>query len=178
MPNASDYDPVKAHEYYMRTRKLKGRRSVAQTPTLNKSPSSSLTVSSKNKSVQANKKAQPQKISSVNAKKVAELKVRLEKLRAELKDLKLKIKAAKAGLSKEAKASLEAGSGKTTVPRRKRTEAEKLTAAEKRKAAKASKEWYEKNKQEEALVEQIKDAEKAISNAKEKLKAILDARRR
>lgn len=110
------YDPVKAHEYYLRTRKLTPRKPGAE-----KSSSGSTRVSSLPK---PKVKAPSPKITKLQAK-AADLKLRLGKLKTVLDGLVAELRDRKAAASKAAKPK---------------------TASEKSKAARESAKYYDKNK--------------------------------
>lgn len=119
------YDPVQAHQYYERTKKLKGRKK-------GKGDAAAKSVLSKVGSVPANRNKQRE----IAAKKqrldgqISTLRDRLSKLNAELKK---RMAAAKKGEAKARTAAKEA--------------AKPDTAAEKREAAEKSKDWRAKNQQ-------------------------------
>src|SRR4051812_6460516 len=81
------YDPVKAHEYYIRTRKLKGHRPGRATPVrahVRKSPT--YTVSTKNKQFKlTEKQLVEQRVYA--AKRVSDIKNRLQDLSTKLHQL-------------------------------------------------------------------------------------------
>lgn len=85
-----DYDPVKAHEYYMRTRELKGRPSGSSGgPTLTRGSASSSSPSmSFGRKVRSN---QLQPNVSDPSKVVAEANARLEKLQADAQEAQMRI---------------------------------------------------------------------------------------
>lgn len=75
MHGRAPYDPVKAHEYYMRTRKLKGRKKGSSTYTLKSSTGSEVTLTSKQLAAQ---KANA-------AERIAELQKKLTNLNSIIK---------------------------------------------------------------------------------------------
>lgn len=95
------YDPVKAHEYYLRTRKLKGRkRGSAASPSLGRLGKAPMPSTSGVPS----KAAQRAKV----AKQISDLRTRLTKLNAELKKR----------VAEAEKAKREAGKPKTAAEQR------------------------------------------------------------
>lgn len=119
------YDPVKAREYYLRTRKLKGRKKGA-TPAPTgpqkglKGPAPKLAPKAKAKPVDP----------AVIQKKREQIKKRITAIRKELADLNKRLKE-KVAEAKEAEAKEKRGP----------------TAAEKSEAARDSKKYREKNEQ-------------------------------
>jgi hypothetical protein len=119
------YDPVKAHEYYERTKKLKGRKkggAEAVKGILGRAGMSKATNLRKQDAI-ATKKARIDQ-------QIRDLSSRLSKLNEELKK---RMAEAKKSEVKEKRAAREA--------------AKPDTAAEKREAAKSSKDWRAKNQQ-------------------------------
>jgi hypothetical protein len=122
------YDAVKAHEYYIRTRKLKGRQAgTAIQPSTRSSGSSTFSVRLPNGRMVKLSQQQLAEQRAYAAKRVEEIKQSLQKLSVELK------KAMKKAKEKKAKSERDADKPKT--------------AAEKRDAAKESKQYRDKHKQ-------------------------------
>jgi len=154
--HASEYDPVKAREYYLRTRELKGRR---------RGSSETTTSTSNGRSVTRTLSTAPEPpIESATKDRTAKFKVRLEKLKAVLEQL---VKEAKdrSGVDQPAKADDTAKDA--TEPAQ--TKAEDKTAAQKRDAAKAAKDYYEENKDAAAIRQDIADVKAKIKDAREKI---------
>lgn len=168
------YDPVKAREYYLRTRKLKGRRPTSASPAnpgRGGRPRTSSLVNtvggapnrSKTKSRRAELKAQQEA-----------LEKRLDRLREELQKL---VDAAKkrSGGDPNKKKDAPEKAPETQVDKADRNKAEKKskpeTASEKKERAKAAKEAYEKehpntlSENVEILKEQVADIQTKIQNA-------------
>jgi len=133
MHEAAPYDPVKAHEYYIRTRKLKGRKAgttmppvVKRQPVVRKPPSGTFSVKlASGRTVNLS----PQQLNEQKAfaaKRVQDIKQRLSDLNQKL------IKARSAAKKREAT--------------RKRNANKPQTAAEKAKAARAAKQYRAKHK--------------------------------
>lgn len=117
------YDPVKAHEYYIRTRKLKGHRPGRVTPVrahVRKSPT--YTVTTKNKQFKLTEQQLVEQ-RAYAAKRVAEIKIRLKDLSTKLHQLMAEAKKKKAAAN------------------------QKPTAATKQKSAQKSKQYRQKHKQ-------------------------------
>lgn len=150
------YDPVKAREYYLRTRKLKGRRKGMGTERSGRHPSSgSGSFVPRNSRI----KTPEQRRKEIEAR-VEALKNRLEKLRGLLRKL-VKQAQARSGIDpKDNSKTKKAAAG-----------SKKLTSKQRREAAERSKEYREKHKkeslsdQEQRLREQIKDVEKKLRDA-------------
>ena len=143
------YDPLKAHEYYLRTRKLKGRKKGGAEAA--KSVLGRRGAVSVSRGKQVNVAVRKKKLDS----QIQDLSERLSKLNAELKK---RMAAAKEGEAKSRKAAKEA--------------AKPDTAAEKTKSAKRSKEWRAKNQQKVKNAAKERAAkEKPASKADEKTKA-------
>lgn len=154
------YDPVKAHEYYLRTRELRGRRSGFI-------PSGTGRVASVRNLDQRPKIKTPEQQRKEIEVRVRALKVRLEKLRDVLKELVKQAKARSGVEIKDKEVSDKASAG-----------SKKLTAAQKQEAAKRAKEYYDKNKKPSSLSDKekqlqlsIKQVEEKIRKAREELKA-------
>lgn len=153
------YDPVKAREYYLRTRQLKGRQtSEGDEPTKGRSSSVARYSSPRKKSAAEKTPAQRQKDIEV---RVGQLKDRLAKLRKVLTDLTKQVKSNSEDSPQPSKASSD----------------RKLTGSQKAEARKRSKEYYEKNKKDDpasndtkALEEKIQDVMSKIEEARIKLK--------
>lgn len=120
------YDPVKAHEYYVRNRHLKGRHKGRSVPvrahTRNVSSKSTYTVRLRNGSTVTLTQKQLVEQQAYAAKRVSDIKTRLTELSDKLKKM---IQAAE----------------------HKKPAVHKPTAADKRKAAKQSKQYRQKHKQ-------------------------------
>lgn len=135
MHGGTPYDPVKAHDYYMRTRKLKGRKSGSDQHIVPKTSwDSNRNLLGKTFSVRlangatvrlTSKELNEQK--AYVAKRINKIKSRLRELNSELRKMMVEAKA------KQAKSERKAERGPT--------------AAEKSKAARESKQYREKHRQ-------------------------------
>jgi len=159
------YDPVKAHDYYLRTRHLKGRATVAAPATSSRrSGTRSVSV------VRHPVKAVPHKTAEQKHK---EIEVRVQALNARLEKLKkvlaLLVKQAKGRSG--VKTPIKAIHNKSTVT----TGTVHLTAKQKADKAKASKAFYEKHKNDatDANVQSIEAKIKEVSDKIVKMRAEL-----
>lgn len=175
------YDPVKAREYYLRTRKLKGRRPAAtqQLSATTRSPAKkSSAIVRGGAPNRANTKSRR---AELEAQREA-LEKRLDRLREILRE---KVEAAKKRSGGQKKESEEKTAPETQVDKADRNKAEKKskptkpeTAAEKKERAKRAKEAYEKehpntlSQDIDILKAQIEDIQSKIQ------KAVADARDR
>lgn len=114
MHGSAPYDPKKAHDYYLRTRHLKGRHRSATTFTVKKADGSTVQLSSQ--------QLAEEKVYA--AKRVSDIKNKLNELGHELQKRMQKAKAADAKAKKGP------------------------TAADKHKAAKESKQYRDKHRQQ------------------------------
>jgi hypothetical protein len=131
---ARAYDPVKAHEYYERTKKLKGRRRGSSQPTSNgqrpsgQDPRTGLT----REKIAQNAKAKQRK----------ELAARIQSLEGKLRKLEAKIR------EMEHEEASEDRRGKAKQERAAKEREKPKTAAEKAEAARESEKYREKHQQE------------------------------
>lgn len=162
------YDPVKAREYYLRTRELKGRKKGSK-----EDPGGRVEIGK----VGTAPKVAPK---PTDTKRKQELLARLNRLKEVLDSMQARVDAAKAR------------SGITTPTKKDETEKKssepdkapkKQSAADKRKEAKAAKERYEKNKTAEtakgaqAVQDEIEKVQKQIAEARQELAEALAAAR-
>lgn len=159
------YDPSKAHDYYMRTRVLKGRTpAVQKTPVGRSKGTPASTVGARpGVKVAPNVKVVPKKTAAELEKERVALKAHVAALQVRLVALKKVL----AQLVKEAKAR----SGVVTKPT---TDNSPVTAAQKKAtAAKSSAKYYDKNKV--AILAKAKaDAAANPTNLEAKIKEISD----
>jgi chromosome segregation ATPase len=142
---AHAYDATKRREYYLRTRKLKGRKPGAVKP------------KTKPKLTRAQRQAaRTRKLEA----QVDALKARLEKLREVMAQLTAEAKA-RSGV-KDTKSS------KKTTPSKGKATPKQQTAAQKAKAAKAAEEYREKHK-DELLADQVKSLNGKIKTIQERI---------
>lgn len=174
-----EYDPVKAHLYYIQNRQLKGRKSGEGPPPpqgrqgegkpaqMAPKPPAHRMVATKHPSNAA--------IKAASDRRVMELKARLEKLREELKSLVEQAKKRSGAMTPkkddpQPKGDQTKSDSKKDKPR---------SQSEKDKAAKAAKEYYDKTHPEAALLTQIADVQKKIEKKREELlKSVKTARRK
>lgn len=137
----SNYDPAKRREYYLRTRKLKGRRrGTSEDPRTGKSMG------------QISKDAR--------AKQRQELAARIQSLSKKLQKLEAKIR------EMEAAEASEDRKGKAKAERAAKEAAKPKTAAEKAEAAREAEKYRDKNQQK--LKSEAKDAKSGGGSAREK----------
>jgi hypothetical protein len=106
------YDPVKAHEYYMKTRELKGRRSSSQLKGAVKKEGWAYTK----KQVEEERKSTLENAGSTNKEAVAQLRekatARREEIRGKLEQAMLRLttdsKTAREGISADVKSKIDA----------------------------------------------------------------------
>jgi chromosome segregation ATPase len=149
-----EYDAVKRHEYYMRNRKLKGRKKAAA-PVAN-------ALARKAKEAAA-KKAASEKRRRALVARVAELKGKLERLQAALK-LLTEAAQKRSGVQKNTAEKYESTKSTRSDP----TSKYQKTASEKAAAAKASKKYYDENK-DQSLPEQVKSLTEKIKTIQERI---------
>jgi len=169
------YDPVKAHQYYLRTRKLKGRKKAGAQPP-------KLTPAGGRKIPKAPPKKHTQ-ISDLNPQQKRELQVvaraRVEKAQKKLNELNKKLKDK---LAEAKKAERDAKKPKTAAEKskdareaKKYRQAHKTEISTKSKAKRATDKASGKdtsNNSVEGLKKQIVAAEKELATAKAKQKAL------
>lgn len=159
----AEYDPVKAREYYLRNRELKGRqaKSVDQpTSRIAGGPKPTAKRSFKlppTKPIRLNTKAETER-------RVSALKARLDELKLVLKRLVAEAKG-RSGVTpvKDAKDNKAPGGGSVS------DKAERKTSSEKAKLAKAAKDYYDKLNPESAVLKEIQAVQKRIELARKKL---------
>jgi chromosome segregation ATPase len=162
------YDPQKAHEYYLRTRELKGRSKGADNSSDGRSGSKS------GGSQSAHRSAKPKKSSKQRQAEIAALAAALDKKLARLKK-------ALAVLVEQAKGRSGVDphtDKKNTDSPKSSSETTHRTAAQKSADAKRSKEYQEKHKNDpktnkyvEAIRKKIEEVRKKISDLREEIAA-------
>lgn len=166
------YDPQRAHEYYLRTRELKGRKKGSKLPDV-KLPKSAIAKADPHKMTAAQRREQ------AHARVVA-IQARLDRLKevlAQLVEQAQSRSGAKPSSAEKAKATEPAKQTANTKEKPK-------TAQQKKEDAKTARERYQKEhqspaQQEEALRAQVKDVEKRIHEIRQQLKdSIQQARNR
>ena len=152
------YDPQKSREYYLRTRKLKGRQaSSTPVPTSRAKGSATVAVKTIKNVVKPLRLTSKQRQESVNAR-VGSLRKRLDYLKNVLKDL-----------LKEAE-SKEPAKKETTSNKRDSGKQRDQTVQQKREAAVRSKDFYDKNKKTDDSSD--KNVEADIEKVREKIRKI------
>lgn len=170
------YDPIKAHEYYLRTRKLKGRTKKSIPVKVSNSDAVSPSF------LHPKPKAQGQLVSVIRQKESE------ARIKARVAELKSKLDVLKAILNQLVK---DATKNSTSVKTPKNSEATKspsekkdrkaLTGAQKVEKAKKAKIQYQKEHPEserQARQRQIKEVQAKIQEVESKLKAALESARK
>ncbi len=116
------YDPVKAHEYYERTKKLKGRKKATLQP-----------IGFAAANAQRHEAAKPRQRREL-AQRIRSLSSKLQKLEARIRELEHK----EASENRKSKAKKERAAKEAAKPK---------TAAEKAEAAREAKKYRDKNQQ-------------------------------
>lgn len=171
----ADYDPAVARAYYLRTRKLKGRRRGQEDPTTNRSSSSKTTLTKGSKPsshLRLVSKGRQAASSERHAQQHAALKKRLGELQNLLRKLIAQAKDKNPPKSKSSK-DKEGGKKRDSTPDR------KLTTKQKEDAKDRAKKSYEKNKKpakkrdndSEDLQADIRAVREKIRSIKRQLKA-------
>jgi len=160
------YDPQKAREYYLRTRKLKGSKAGAGDPQPAKRSGSAKPTSGKPRD--GFKKSPAQKRKEADAE-VAALKQRLARLKEILADL---VKGAKSRSGIETKTDKAKSQAQKNHDTKARTP---LTAKQKREAAARSKKHYQETKKNNSSDKNVQEVRAQIKEIKAKLKAAIEA---
>lgn len=136
-----EYDPIKAHQYYIQNRKLKGRDAKSKTlPSSRPRSGSSMAPLAKRVSSKAQMATKtPKQLRAEADARVSNIRVRLGKLTAHLDKL---MKEAVA--RDDAKAKNKSKDTKSSTPQK--TSDDKLTTAQKQKKQAADKKYYEEHK--------------------------------
>lgn len=165
-----EYDPVKRHEYYERTKKLKGRVKGSGVQTSNKSSGSDVSGGNKNSKA----KTSEQQKAEIKAR-VTAYKARLEKLKEVLALLVAEAKKRSADNAGTKESRAERDKKDTPSTKGSGTSGKSGSSTAKEKAA--AKDYYEKNKekislkkQEANLKDQIKEVEEKIVKIRAELK--------
>lgn len=146
-----EYDPVKAHEYYMRTRKLKGRRpGNGDAPTTGRTRTRSVAPRTG--------RTREQIANSTKAQQRKELKAQIAAAEDRLRKLEALIK------KRMREEESEDRKGKAKRERAAKEAQKPDTAAEKAKKAREAEKYRDKHKQE--LKNKAKDAKSGGSSAK------------
>jgi len=174
--HASSYDPAKAHEYYMRNRKLKGRLKKAEETSSPRPPSGGrpATGGSGGKPNRADTKSRQAELRAEKER----LEARLDRLRDVLSEL---VDAAKkrSGVKDPKKDDKSDDTSSTSKDKKgKDSKKEKLTESEKREKNKKAQEEYEKE-HPTSLSTDVKELHAQIEDIQGKIKkALADARER
>lgn len=134
------YDPVKAHEYYIRTRQLKGRNKGRKNPLIGDSSSPTYTVTLPSGETAVLTKQQLVEQKAYIAQRVSETKAKLSELNSTLRKAMSEAKRKKAESDRKAAAP--------------------PTAAEKSKASREAKKYRDKHKTSIATKSKISESKK------------------
>lgn len=167
------YDRQKAHEYYLRTRKLKGRKKGAAKPPLSSiRPGSHASGGIGKKASKATKS--PAQLRSETQAKVAGIKARIAKLEAALKALIAE--------SESSKSKTKAKTPEKSGSKSESSDSKPLTAAQKAQKKKDNAEYYDKHKkpaekktglQEMTNEQKIEEIRSQLKAARAQLKAAM-----
>ena len=173
--HASNYDPAKAREYYLRTRKLKGRRKgTSSAGPVSKSPAAARSNAVKRPAKTNQHAAARKRRRELKAKKEA-LEKRLERLTEALREAVKKAK----GKNESQKKKQAPETRKDKADRNANKKGKKPeTAAQKKERAKKAKEEYEK-KNPGSLSDDIEVLREQIADVREKLaKAVAESNKK
>lgn len=166
------YDPAKARDYYLRTRKLKGRQPAASKSSSSRSSAKAQPLKTSNKKMK--KVSVPSKAMQSNAAlRVTSIKKKLAKLKSLLAKLIQKAKNSDKGSTDKSKKD----SGESSAKSRK--ESSDLTTTQKNEKAKKARDDYEKvdkkpgdsESRNKDIDAQIKDVRAQIAKIQKELKA-------
>ena len=155
------YDPVKAKEYYEKTKVLKGRVKGTTKVVAKTSNSSSASAAKKRASAAKAQAARSAALKAAAEKRVFALKVRLQQMEEALDKLAAQAKA-RSGVDPKASAP------KAATAASKAKDAKPLTAAQKREAAKKAAERREKES-DQSLSTQEKTLEAKIASVRKRI---------
>jgi hypothetical protein len=178
LDHRSEYDPVKAREYYLRTRQLKGRVKGRQDQPSGRQPAARQTTISRSRPASAPKAAPKGKAGGGDlASQKKALEARLERLRDVLAEL---VEASKKRSGVETKAEKKAdkkSKSEPDKPEKKMTAKQKKAQAE--RAEKARKEEARKNpKPDKVTGGDLEELREKIADIKAQIKkALEDARK-
>ncbi|QJD49597.1 hypothetical protein HWD32_gp19 [Gordonia phage Secretariat] len=179
-----EYDPVKAREYYLRTRELKGRKPAAAKP-VGKGRDAAARAQAAKQKLAAERKAKRQKLQA----KLKELETRLDQLNRAIKQAKIAAMRRAGNVSEDTLnrmitqelKSPGSSKGMKDSKEKKGEKAEgdekpqKKTAAQKREAAEYAKEKYEEENPKtgnEALQEKVDKTAERIEKLQKRVEAI------
>lgn len=177
-----EYDPVKAREYYLRTRELKGRKPAASRPVGDKRSTGPSKAELARRKLQAERKAERAKLEA----KLSELETRVDQLNRAIKQAKVEAMRRAGNVSEETLSRMisaevkSPGSSKGMKDEKKADDKskdqanstpDKKTAAEKRKAAKAAKEKYDEENPD-SKDQSNSDLKEKVDSTAEKLETL------
>lgn len=157
------YDPVKAHEYYLKTRQLKGRQRTRQGFPMTIDRRGALDLAT-------NRIAARPRVSNKSAAQLrAETKAKVEKLQNRLDRLKEVLRQ----MTEEAQArsGIKSQPAKKSTPEKAGSAAkEKLTTKEKREAAERSEKYRKEHPEKTTPAQEVKELQQKIQDVKEKIR--------
>jgi hypothetical protein len=173
MHAGAPYDPKKAHDYYERTKKLKGRKKGSAKPPSATNRAGAKPPVKKHTQVKDLSPQQKKELQAYAAQKVQEAQKKLNELNRKLKDKLAEAKKAERDAKKPKTASEKAKDARESKKYRDKHQTEVKTKAKaKREASKASGKDDSSSDSVAGLKKQIATAEKALNTAKAKAKAL------
>lgn len=174
-----EYDPVKAREYYLRTRELKGRSPVEkEEPTGIKAAALQKATTERTKRAIAKGTVEQEQRRKELEQKAEELKVRVEKLK-QLIEVAIEEAKRRSGMSEDEINAAVSDKKKSTKEKAEGDDADKpKTAQEKKEAAEAAEEYREENKEpgeesrETTAADHLDNLESKVENAQKKIKQL------
>lgn len=180
MHGSRPYDPAKAHEYYIRTRKLKGRKKASQQPAhtrgsqlFRSDPTYTVTVGGKTSRLTA-PQLKEQKANA--AKRVSSIKKKLAKLNAELKKRVAEAKRAERESKKPDSAAEKSEAARDAKKYRDKNQQKLATKGKKAAAEKSTKKDAEPDSVD-ALKDRIAGVQKSLAAAVERQRALTSAKK-
>lgn len=165
------YDAEKAHDYYLRTRELKGRQAAVEEPPAVKKSAFRPSVQPKAAPKATSSKPTPEQRRAAIAAQVEALRAKLEQLKKVLAELVAQAKA-RSGVEPEPEPMAKEPRNTSDNPRR-------LTPEQRAEAAQRSKDWREANPDKAMdqdavkLAKQVKAVEEKIQEMREKLATVI-----
>lgn len=169
-----EYDPVKAREYYLRTRQLKGRRAATPFANPGRTPANSATT--KDQPLPSGPKPNEPK-TKTQAERVAAVQRRLDRLKAALALLVEQAKA-RSGVESDPEPTKKSATSKETAPEKPKSTQEKKEAADKAREARQKENPQSLTAQEQSLRAEVKQVQEQIAQARAKLQAAVERAKR
>lgn len=166
LEHAGDYDPAKAHEYYVRTRRLKGRKPGAGGDGGRRSPPTPDTPSGKSPATKT--KTQEERVAAVQ-RRLDRLKEVLDRLVEEAK--------VRSGVEPESDSSKKSESSDSTTPDKPKTRQQQKKDAEAAKERRQKEDPQSLSAQERTLRAEVEATQKKIADIREQLRAAVEKAR-